>query len=478
MKSIPFEPDKLPATQQAIPTRAVTFSRHGIVIFLGICLAWVIWNTAFAFPAVDDFCYGLRARRDGIFGAVVSEYLTWGGRYSSTLLLAAFASSKSNLLHAYFIVPIAVLSANLIAACYFLRKLGINSRRYQFVFFVAVIALFSFRESVFWMAGAFTYGIGCALFLVLIAEESGFFLDVLNKRQSRLSWPKTAALSAASFVLAGFNETIMVAHAVLLIQLFLFSLLARQKDRVIYQVGIILLFAMIGAFIVNHAPGNLAREAPLATPDLLRSIGKSFWWIFERYTHVFLTCWLLFYSSLIVFDPVQGKTIEKPEFKLIAVVLFITLWAALFTRAYALNGSGPSRTHSVDLLLVSLLAFHAARYVYSANKEAVLHSRRMMPIFMSFVGIFITAITLRANADGLSLNDTLAGLKYGRPLKQQMEARFTLAEQAAGKSLQFADFPDKTRSITYFDDIRPDSKDWRNTCFAGYFDLIDVKLKN
>lgn len=478
MKSIPFNTDKFPASHQEIPARAVILSRHGIVVFLGICLAWIIWNTAFAFPAVDDFCYALRARRDGIFGAVVSDYMTWGGRYSSTLLLAAFTSSKSNLLHAYFIVPIAVLSANLIAARYFLRKLGFNSKRYQFVFFVAVIALFSFRESVFWMAGAFTYGIGCALFLVLIAEESSFFLDVLNKRQSRLSWPKTAALSAASLVLAGFNETIMVAHAVLLIQLFLFSLVVRKKERVIYQVGIILLFAMIGAFIVNHAPGNLAREAPLATPDLLRSIGKSFWWIFERYTHVFLTCWLLFYSSLIVFDPVQGKTIEKSEFKLIAIVLFITLWAALFTRAYALDGSGPSRAHSVDLLLVSLLAFHAARHVYSANEDAVLHSKKMMPIFMSYVGIFITAITLRANADGLSLNDTLAGLKYARPLKQEMEARFNQAEQAAGKSLQFADFPDKTRSVTYFDDINSDSKDWRNTCFAGYFNLTDVKLKN
>lgn len=456
--------------------KALMYSQRGILVFLGICFTWLIWNTTNAFPAVDDFCYGARANRDGILGSVASEYMSWGGRYTATLLISAFASSREILLNGYFLAPLAILAANFLAVSHFLNKTGIPTKSYKFVFFAIAIALFSFREAVFWMAGGFTYGIGCALFLVLIAEEFGIFLQA-RKHEDPPSWARTFMLSGASLVLAGFNETLMVAHAALLSLLFSFCVVARRKNGVIFRTGIILAFAILGALIVINAPGNLAREATLAPPALFRSMGKSFLWIFERYTHVFLGCWLLFYSSLIVFNPLQKNTLEKSEFRMIAAALFITLWAALFTRAYALNGSGPSRVHTVDLLLVSLLAFHAARHVYSANREAVFQSRKLMPIFMSFVGIFITAVTLRAGADGVSFTDTLTSLKYSRPLKQSMDARFKQAEHAPGASLEVSRYPDKTRSMTFFDDIQPDAKDWRNVCFADYFHLKDVRLE-
>lgn len=209
----------------------------------------------------------------------------------------------------------------------------------------------------------------------------------------------------------------------------------------------------------------------------MRRIGKSLLWIFERYTHVFMVTWLLFRSSLIIFDPEQKNMLEGTECKWIAGALFITLWAALFKRAYAMKGSGPSRSHTVDLLLVSLLAFHAARRVYSANKEAVLQSRKIMPIFISFNGISMTAMTLRAGADGVSFNDTLVNLKYSRTLEQSMDARLRLAEQATGGSLEVISHPGEDRAITFFDDLAADPKDWRNVCFAGYFKLTDDRLK-
>ncbi len=42
----------------------------------------------FAHPTSDDFVYMLRGMDDGIVGAVRGEYLQWGGRYTSTAIMA------------------------------------------------------------------------------------------------------------------------------------------------------------------------------------------------------------------------------------------------------------------------------------------------------------------------------------------------------------------------------------------------------
>lgn len=97
---------------------------------------------------------------------------------------------------------------------------------------------------------------------------------------------------------------------------------------------------------------------------------------------------------------------------------------------------------------------------------------------MSFAGIFITVIILRPGPDNLSFAETLTSLKYSRPLKEFMLSRFKQAQLEKGQSLDLTDFPYKDRAVTFFDDIQPDSKDWRNICFSNYFQLKDVQLKN
>lgn len=108
--------------------KALMYSQRGILVFLGICFTWLIWNTTNAFPAVDDFCYGARANRDGILGSVASEYMSWGGRYTATLLISAFASSREILLNGYFLAPLAILAANFLAVSHFLNKTGIPTK--------------------------------------------------------------------------------------------------------------------------------------------------------------------------------------------------------------------------------------------------------------------------------------------------------------------------------------------------------------
>jgi hypothetical protein len=456
--------------------KSIALAHKGIIIFLGICLLWICLNAMNSIPAVDDFCYGARAIQIGMFQAVANEYDSWGGRYSSTLVMSAFAQSRA-LTEAYFLVPFAIMLANLLATRHFLVTMSIRDTYYQFVFFMIVISVFSFRESIFWLAGGVTYGIAAAIFLVLIAEEIKLLLDCLADRKNPTPL-KIGLLGVSTFILAGLNETAMIAHIALLGQIFLLLAFKKRKSSVIYIIGGILLIAVAGALIVKYAPGNLARANSLEPRYLLRSIAKSFSWIFERYTHLFVMTLLVCYSSLIIFSPQRKFVLTKTEFRTVFSMLFVTLWASLFSRAYVLNGSGPSRTHTIDLMLLSLAAFITAWHIYTVDKEAVLQSQKLKPIWFSFVGIFLVVMVLRPGADNLSFGETLASLKYSGPLKKFMAERFELARTGKGSVLAVRDFPAKTRSVTFFDDIQQDPKDWRNICFANYFQLKSVQLQD
>lgn len=464
-----------PSHQPRNLASTIKFSQSAIVLFLSICFAWICLKSVNAIPSVDDFCYGARAAREGVLQSVVSEYLGWSGRYSATFFMSAFGGSRF-LLTAYFLVPFSILFINFLASCHFINKFFVRSKIYSFIFFISIISVFSFREAVFWMSGGYTYGIAAATFLLLIAEEAGIYFDFIAKRPPP-SLIKATMLCGLTLFLAGFNEVVMLAHITFLALIFLFIATKKQKSFALYTIGAMLIFAIAGALIVATAPGIAVRVATVAAPDLLRSVVKSFGWIFERYTHIFLISWLLFFSSLIVFSPQKRVVFGRVEFLATAVGLFFALWAAIFARAYAYDGSGPPRTHTIDILIVGLLAFAAAWYVYESNGESVYQSRKLKPIFLSFVGIFITLLILRPGADGVSFTETLTSLKYSSSLKNYMVSRFDSAQSGKKTNLELPDLPEKSRSVTFFDDIRQDAGDWRNVCFARYFELNSVQLQ-
>jgi hypothetical protein len=465
----------MPDADQAISPRILGLAKSAVFTFLLACLAWIVWNTSNAFPSVDDFCYSARAAREGVLRSVAIEYASWGGRYSATFLLSAFGQSRELLLHYYFIVPLSILLLNLLACAYFLRVWLFRPTSFLLPFFMTVLALFSFRETIFWMAGGYTYGIAIALLIPLIAEELRLLGNCLSD-QPHPSHTRMLLLCTASIVLAGFNETVMVAHIALLLTLMLICLVVKRNARFACSVAALLCSAILGAYIVRHAPGNLVRQPALAALQFLPALGRSLLWIFERYTLTLLFSSLLFYSSLIIFQPKPRKAFSRPEFIAVAGMLFTGLWAALFARAYALGDAGPARAQAVDHLFMSLLSFFIAWNAYNRNQEAVFQARRHMPIFFSFLGLFIISFCLRTGPDGQPFREVLGNLRYSHPLKAFMFIRLEQAQQALGKALTLSDYPDKARPATYFDDVQEDPKDWRNACFATYFSLSEVRV--
>lgn len=467
---------QLQNASEAASQRRTMLAKWGINTFLLICLAWIAWNARNAFPSVDDFCYAARAMKEGVLRSVQIEYTSWGGRYSATFLLSAFGQSRDLLLHRYYIVPLSVLLLNFLACAWLLRTFLIRPAAYLMPFFMVVLGMFSFRETIFWLAGAYTYGIAFALLIVLVTEEMRILADCLAFNPPP-SWLRITVLSSASIVLAGFNETIMLAHIALLLALGCACLIAPKGGSHALRVAAVLGSAVLGAWIVRHAPGNLARTSTLAAPQLLPAIAHSLQWILERYILSFFITALLFYSSLLIYRPQAKIILDRTGARLAAGMLFFGLWAAMFARAYVLGDAGPARSQAVDNLLVSLLAFFTAWHVYTCDPEAARQGRRLAPILFSFVGLFLFCFMLRTGPDGLPLREVLGNMRYSRPLKAFMDERMKRAQTAGGQALALPDYPNKTRPVNYFDDIQQDPGDWRNACFASYFGLPEVRLE-
>lgn len=446
-----------------------------LVVLLLACtvLTWIGVQAIFAVPAADDFCYGSRAMREGVFKAVVNEYFKWGGRYTSTFLMSWFSSSKSLLTQYYFIGPAVILATNLFATRYLLATIDIRSRWFVIVFFAVLISSYSLRESVFWVPGGITYGLGSALFISIIAAELSLVTHGSPPTVSRV-----ATVAFATLVLAGFNETIMVAHVTLLLCLFILCTIFDKN--LCRAIGILLSAAIVGASVVALAPGNSIRATFFPHPQFLLSLASSLYWVIKTYFMFSVVTTLLLICALIIFVP---KSEELERGQAIAPIyiwasLLGALWASAFTRFYSLGSQGPPRASTVDYAITTLLCLLIAWDLY---KRLLRHNshRRFSPVSLVFLTCgFATALLLRPVPDRLRLTSALDNIQHAFQLNRYMSNRLESLPNDGGEAMDISDYEDKHQAITFFADITSDRNDWKNACFARYFNLKQVSLTN
>ena len=459
------------------PEKIANISQNIALIFVGIVLAWIAVQAFYTVPSVDDFCYGNRGLHGGAIATVIDEYFGWGGRYTDIFIITEFGSHPTLLLHYYFICPFTILVANFFASRHFLKKTGVVCCRFTFIFFVLLVSSYSLRQTLFWLSGSITYGLSNALFITLVGEVFALFSEGAAHAKGRI-----VILSAAAFILAGFNETIMIAHVVLLLCL-LYGCFMRDH-KINRPLATILILAMIGAIIVYLAPGNSIRSEHFPHPYIIVAAIKSFFWVFWRYGIFYLPTVIIFYCALALFSPEMKKT--PPYFTAIYLhlSLFVALWASAFARFFTKSSSGPDRTRTVDYAIVTLLSFMTALYLYQKRKDdirsalATLQGIKLLPhAYILLVGTFLT-FNLRPVMDPLVIKTALHDIQYAASLKKYMRERFEIVTtNPKGELLQLPDFPEKTQALTYFDDITENPDDWRNVCFASYNGLSKVALR-
>lgn len=431
-------------------------------------LIWVLINAIYAIPAADDFCYGYGAQLRGVVQNVVHEYFNWGGRFSATIIMGAFAVSSELLLKHTYLVPLTVLLLNLLAARHLFQTMEISNKAVFLFFFAMLIATFRMRDSMFWLAGAATYGVACAIFLVLVAEEYRIFVRAFAPSRARV-----AVLSVAAFILSGFNETVMLAHISLLLPLCAFCFV-RKQGRV---VAWILAAAIIGGAISALAPGNFIRPSHLTShPSLFLAAWTALKIVGAKYLISFVLSLLLFRLVLALFPAPQQTGFSSRQVTAFSVFMFFALWGSIFARTYALNEIGPERTRTIDYMLINGAAFIIACQ-WSAQRAAA--AKGVSRILVGSVsGVLILVLVSFVAVPQHTWQSWVSSTSAGMDLRRLMDDRFALVRQGGSDSFEVAAYTYEPRPINFFGDIKPDPKEWENMCFSQYFGIKEIRTKS
>ncbi len=455
-----------------------------LAIAVALCVASVAWaalNSLFTFPYADDFCYGARASRLGALASVADEYLHWGGRYTATFLLSLFSENRRVLLDAYWLIPIAVIVSTALATLRLMRTLGLRDPVTAALATATLVSACSWSESVYWLAGGFTYGLACALLLALLALELELLWNGLRPSGTTIG---TAMLGA--FLLSGFNETVMLVHLALLALMILRAARQGAGRATLVPLALWLLAALVGALVVLLAPGNSVRSAEFPARDLAMAMFHTSEWLLERYALPLLGTVLMF-RLLLGVRPRDWAT-RWPAAQLAegAVLMLAGTWVSIFTRAYAISDFGPYRARTVDFMLLTVAGLLLAMLWVRPRTQAAALSMtgRDSTLKRGWVAALIVLLfALHPGPDG-SWAMVAARMVPMRSYAQYMTQRLTTAEAGRDSSVGVPSYrlPAGARHglavpVTLRADISADPQAWQNLCVSRYFGLRAIHLE-
>jgi hypothetical protein len=212
----------------------------------------------------DDYTLATMARAHGLFGAQVSWYLGWTGRFSFTFvasLLGLIGPATTRFL------PALLLTVWIAATAWAISQIHSLSARTPWtkpVLFAGLIVFATLEtapnlvQSLYWQAGALTY----IAPLVLLSLYVG--IVIRGTGHGSWSWSSFCGAGILMFVAGGFSDAYVVLQscglvlAVIAVEIFAPQHLKRTV-RAFLLIG--LLGSLLALAIVVIAPGNNAREA-------------------------------------------------------------------------------------------------------------------------------------------------------------------------------------------------------------------------
>lgn len=444
----------------------------------------------FAYPSADDFCMTSGVRDEGLVSHLWNHYFAWSGRYTGNALYAIYPLIFG-FLHGYQWMPV-LLIVLLILACAQLLSALFNikfwSLRVQLVAlaFVAIylLGLRHTASSLYWMAGALTYQSGNILLLLTLA----FIIRFIER--NRLQQSHTAVASVLLILIVagmGTNEINMIVLTTIMGVTYVAHW---QSDSAFKRTSFWLLMMTLLCFaIVYFSPGNTVRESSFALRhDWSRSVQGSLkmgWWtlIVWTGTPLFMIASLLapvaiarlYVSSERIFR------VSTLHLLMLAGFTFCMPFILQFPAWWAMGGWPPPRT--VDAIYFVFLSgwffllgaisirFMPLEKLFTEDKQ-LRRGAAMVLLLLSIMFVFAVLINGKFQRAWQDLWVRAA------PFQSYMMDRHAQINRAIQNEQYYLTVPayqgEVPRSI-YFNDIRPDGRDWRNACYARYFRLQGIR---
>lgn len=451
-------------TQARITNAVLTGCKGWALIYSALLFVWVVGLACFAIPSADDFHYGDLGKRLGVWEAVSYEYTNWNGRFFATTLMTGFLGNRFLFLDAYYFCPFFIIALHIITVYFFLRSWQLFSTGFYFLFTALLLSSYYLSETLYWVSGGFTYGTSAAFLIFLTGEFFAVFWRLPDTRRRII-------IGFMCIVLAGCNETAMIAQLVLLSLLGAYALVLRNRAAAL-TIGLFLLFAIIGGIIVALAPGNTVRAGKLPARDIGKAIVQIWPFIYTRYTAYLIFLVGIMFGALALFSPKNRPFLQRSMLCVFAFVLITTVFCSVFTRYYC-SSYNPGRSFAVDYALISILGIVLALLLHSFIPTQWIAT----PWYQIFAALIVCVCIPFRPVDGFSIFTIAPQLENAKILRDYMEERFANVSKAPkGGQVFLPDYPEKYYNKTFFNDISANATDWKNKAFCEYFELSKATL--
>ena len=458
-----------------------------ILIALFIILIPYVILAFFSVPAADDFGQAARSLDLGILGFLKQRYLNWNGRYSSDLVISIYnvighKFSQYFLIKFFWIVPLSIISLYLISNYIFISLITDSNKIkfklvYSLIIVISILTNTEVSSTVFWLAGGAAYGLANSLFIVSLGIII-YTLYIDNKSLSLV----TINLLLILFI-NGLSETTMVSYTtlILIISVLNIIILSRSSTRSFLLTNTAYsAVALISAFIVYLAPGNLIRSSVDGSSyyarNFLFSIKKSLLYTFDNVFHWVNPLWFCL-VILLVFLVAKVFTIQRVSiwknrkiFPIIITSLIAALYMSYFVRCYSLGSEGPLRSNSVSYTIFLIITILLSLYLgVNLNLASLVSYVKTDKIFISIVTIFCC---LSVGVNYQLLKHDFLNLKrhyeyyqtiYPLVIKAKASDDIKLRREPRVKILRF--------NKNY---LTKDKEHWINKAFSRYFNLNSV----
>jgi len=441
---------------------------------------------AFAFPAADDFCFATKVQLLGYTDAQIEWYLGWTGRFSATALISAFAL-LGDIQAVYPLGPVLVLALTWLSFFALTKTVAGKSRSGVLVLAAAsslsvifLAGLPDIAQTVYWVAGAFTYQFGNLCLLALCTVVAGRELAGASgaiRTALRFFGGAVAALAGV-----GSNEVTMIAMVSLLFCGTAASVTLRRDSARFWAA--LLAVALAGALASMLAPGNAGRADALAADGMLRpapwlAVFLVIPWVLLRITY-WLSNVAIWASGLLVLLATweSARAILRPGGALDRRWLLVpACWAGLLLVVNALGFLVnryplPERAEGA-VYMIFLLGWYPCVVVLG---HALLGDRRLeppRPFVWCVTALLLFGLVGSPNAFE-AYKDVYRGIRY----RQEMMARVDLIRSARASGRTDVDVPSLSRPprTLFATEITTDAGNFRNRCLAEYYGFRSIRL--
>lgn len=328
-----------------------------IFVILGVGYYFILTTSPFVRYWADDFCSAVPLRNAGYWGAQVSWWMGWTGRYSYIAFLDIFELLGP---WAAKILPVLIVigaTLALIPTFFFGVILA------PFFVMIALINAPNIIQTFYWQVGSLNYA---------------FEFIFLNLFLSLLVWPKKKFAYIGAFLLplvaGGFSETFALAQIVLITVLLIIIRVCNFTEKKLrFKLALIGLFGVITSVIVmSLSPGNAARASLVDRPEsfafVIRSTFYGTKWYLQRMFMIPTFVVSIILSAAVVFVTVERKwKIFKNLFfgtKKMFLIMLLSILSAIFSTAavifsgyYAMAYTPPERAMFVAIYMIFVSFF-------------------------------------------------------------------------------------------------------------------------